>query len=138
MTCAIAKVRDLTPRRILRATIAGLAILSLLLQVCLVALQLSILFASKAGSVDAALNVICTDHGAVAPPTEETPSDRGSDCGSCPLCCHAGASIFAVLPGPATDLSFTPGRAFAFDFDHDLHFVRFLIRPQSRGPPASA
>jgi DUF2946 family protein len=131
-------VRDLTLRQILKPLIAGLAILSLMLQVCLVALQLSILIASKAGAVDAALTVICTDHGAVAPPTEETPSDRRSDCGSCPLCGHAGASIFAVLPGPATDLAFAPGRALAFDFDHDLHFVRFLIRPQSRGPPASA
>jgi hypothetical protein len=128
----------MTPRRILKPLIAGLAILSLMLQVCLVALQLSILIAPEAAAVDAALNIVCTDHGAVVPPTQETPSDRGSGCGSCPLCWQAGVGIFAVLPGPATDLMFSPGRALAFDFDHDLHFERFLIRPQSRGPPASA
>jgi hypothetical protein len=118
--------------------IAGLAILSLMLQVCLVALQLSILIAPQARAIDAALNIVCADHGAVMSPTEETPSDQGSACKSCPLCCHTGASTFAVLPGSATDLLFTPGQALAFDFDRDLHFARFLIRPQSRGPPASA
>jgi hypothetical protein len=128
----------MTPRRVLKPLIAGLAILSLMLQACLVVLQLSILIAPKAAAVDAALNVICTLHGAVVPPTEETPSDRDSHCGSCPLCRQGGAGIFAVLPGPATDFMFSPGRALAFDFDHDLHFGRFLIRPQSRGPPASA
>lgn len=128
----------MTPRRMLKPMIAGLAILSLMLQACLVALQLSILIAPKAGAVDAALNVICTNHSAVVPPTEETPSDRGSDCGSCPLCSHAGASSFAVLPGPVTDLTFTSGQALAFDFDYDLHFGRFLIRPKNRGPPANA
>jgi hypothetical protein len=128
----------MTPRRMLKPMIAGLAILSLMLQACLVALQLSILIVPKAGAIDAALNVICTDHGAVVPPTEETPNDRGSDCGSCPLCWPAGVGSLAVLPGPAIDLVFTPGRALAFDFDYDLHLARFLIRPQSRGPPASA
>lgn len=124
----------MTSRRILKPMIAGLAILSLMLQVCLVALQLSIVIAPKAGVFDAALNVICTDHGTVVPPTEEMPSD----CGSCPLCGHAGASSFVVLPGPATDVTFASGQPLAFDFDHDLHFVRFLIRPESRGPPAYA
>ena len=128
----------MTSRRILKPMIAGLAVLSLMLQVCLVTLQLSILIAPKAGAVDAALSVICTDHGAIVPPTEETPSDRGSDCGSCPVCWHAGASTFAALPGLATDLTFTSGQALAFDFDHDLHFARFLTRPKSRGPPAYA
>ena len=128
----------MTSRRILKPMIGGLAILSLMLQACLVALQLSILIAPKAGAVDAALDVICTDHGAVVPPTEEMPSDGGSGCGSCLLCWHAGASSFAVLPGPATDLKFTSGQALAFDFDYDLHFERFLIRPKSRGPPACA
>ena len=127
----------MTPRRMLKPMIAGLAILSLMLQACLVALQLSILIVPKAGAIDAALNVICTDHGAVVPPTEETPSDRGSGCGSCPLCWPAGVGSLPVLPGPAIDLVFTPGRAPAFDFDYDLHFAKFLIRPQSRGPPAS-
>lgn len=128
----------MTSRRILKPMIAGLAILSLMLRACLVPLQPSILIAPEAGAVEAALNVVCTDHGAVVPPTEETPSDRGSDCGSCPLCLHAGASSFAVLPGPATDLKFTSGQALAFDYDYDLHFGRFLIRPKSRGPPAYA
>ena len=128
----------MTPRRMLKPMIAGLAILSLMLQACLTALQLSILIVPKAGAIDAALNVICTDHGAVVPPTEETPSDRGSGCGSCPLCWPAGVGSLAVLPRPAIDLVFTPGRALAFDFDYDLHLARFLIRPQSRGPPASA
>jgi hypothetical protein len=128
----------MTPRRMLKPMIAGLAILSLMLQACLVALQLSILIVPKAGAVDAALNVICTDHGAVVPPTKETPSDRGSRCGSCPPCWPAGVGGLAVLPSPAIDLVFTPGTALAFDFNHDLHFARFLIRPQSRGPPASA
>jgi hypothetical protein len=127
----------MTLRRILNLMIAGLAILNLMLQACLVALQLSILMAPTAGAVGAALNVICTDHGAVVPPTEETPSNRGSGCGSCPQCWQ-GASSFAVLPGPATGLTFTSGQALAFDFDYDLHFVRFLIRPKSRGPPTYA
>jgi len=124
----------MTSRRILKPLIVGLALLSLMLQVCFVALQLSIFIAPKAGSIDAALNVVCTAHGAVVPPAEEAPSD----CGTCPLCSQAESGVFAVLQSPAHVLTFTPGRSLAFDFDHDLHFARFLFRPQSRGPPKSA
>lgn len=123
----------MTSRRILKPLIVGLALFSLM-QVCFVALQVSVLVAPRAGSIDAALNVICTAYGAAAPAPEEAPSD----CGTCPLCRRAERGVFAVLQSRAHILTSTPSRALAFDFDHDLDFARFLFRPQSRGPPKSA
>jgi hypothetical protein len=119
--------------------IAGLAMLGLMLQACLVAVQLSILVAPQAGAADSALNVICSDHGAVVLIADDgAPGDRQSDCAFCPMCWHGGAGHFAVLPGTAIGAVLAPARALAFDFDYDLQVVRFLAHPRGRGPPASA
>ena len=108
----------MTPRRMLKPMIAGLAILSLMLQACLVALQLSILIVPKAGAIDAALNVICTDHGAVVPPrrrrrvTGDPVADRVRYAGPlvsavCPFCQAQPLTSCLPLVGPSISISIT-------------------------------
>jgi DUF2946 family protein len=131
-------VGDVTPRPVLKQVIAGITMLSLLLQACLLALQFSMMVAPKAGAVEIALNVICTDHGTQVLPSDGTPSPRQSGCASCPLCLNSGAGNLAILPNAAMVAIVAPSRVLAFDLDYDLHVVGFLAHPPSRGPPASA
>jgi hypothetical protein len=125
-------------RPIFKATAAGLTILGLMLQICLVAFKLSILVAPATGTLDSALSVICTEHGAIMLTGDATPGDRRSDCAMCPLCWHVGAGNLAVLPTPVVESILSPARAFAFELSHDLRLASFVAQPRSRGPPASA
>ena len=121
-----------------KAMVAGLTLLGLMLQICLVALKLSMLVAPATGTIDSALSIICTDHGAIALTGGAAPEDRRSDCAMCPLCWHGGAGNLAVLPTQIIDSILWPVRAFAFEFRHDLRLASFVAQPRSRGPPASA
>jgi hypothetical protein len=117
--------------------IAGLTVAGLMFQVALVAAQLSILIVARADA-SAALpaDVICTDHGLVAVPSDQT--DRPATCGFCPLCLTAGAGQTAILL--ATGFTLVEARAIgiAFHFDFDRGASEHSAQPRSRGPPAFA
>jgi hypothetical protein len=125
-------------RPLLKSTIAGLTMLGLMLQACLVALQLSAFVAPATGAFDQALNVICTSHGAVVPAADQMPSERRSDCALCPLCWHVGPGNLVVLPNSSIETVLMPPRALVFEFSHDVELANFVAHPRSRGPPASA
>ena len=106
-------------------------------QAALVAAQLSILIVAKA---DAAailpVDVICTEHGVGAVPSEET--DRSSTCGFCPLCLAPGAGQIAILLASGFTLVEADTKVIVFCLDADRAITEHSAQPRSRGPPAFA
>ena len=117
--------------------IAGLTVVGLMFQVALVAAQLSILIVARADA-SAALpaDVICTDHGLAAVPSDQP--DRPSTCGFCPLCLTGGAGQTAILQAVGFTLIEAPANDIAFHFGVDRGTSEHSAQPRSRGPPAFA
>jgi hypothetical protein len=115
--------------------IAGLTVVGLMFQVALVAVSILIVARADASAALPA-NVICTDHGLAAVPSDQT--DRPSTCGFCPLCLTAGAGQTAILQAVGFTLIEAPANGIAFHFDVDRGTSEHSAQPRSRGPPAFA
>jgi hypothetical protein len=114
-----------------------------LLQPVLPGPALSISIAQTHDAIDAALNTICSSHGAAEAPADEAPADQAPAgqapaCPSCPICSNWADSHLVVVQRVAVDVVLTSARTLAFELRNDLHIDRFLTRPRSRGPPSIA
>lgn len=124
----------MTARALFKRSIAGLVMLGVLLQVCLIALQLAML-AAPARS-EAAFSVICTAHGAVMLDTTDAPNDYRPDCVHCPLCATSGVAALAM---PAAFSSavvvFATAPARVPTIADDRSSLALGLPPPGRGPP---
>jgi len=121
-----------------RRVVAIIALAGVIFQTALATAQLSIVFAATSHRTGTFLpSIICTEHGAIALPSEETPKDLPLSCALCPVCLTGAAIQFAVLPASSCVLKPTTGRLDSFPLGIHL-FAHTSAPPRSRGPPGIA
>jgi len=124
-----------TARPLLRYSIAGLVILGVLLQVCLMALQLALLTA-PAKSEAPVFSVICTAHGAVALEAADAPDSPRTGCAFCPLCGHSGVAPIATPPVAISIVVFAVAQTWMPAIaDEARSSLTQGLPPPGRGPP---
>jgi hypothetical protein len=126
-------------RPLAKRLIAGLALVSLMFQVALVAAQLSILTAAKAdAAATLPTGIICTEHGVAAPSSDQAPTDLPASCTLCPFCLTLGAGQMAILlPADFTVIE-AAANGIVFHFTSHRGAENYSAQPRSRGPPTLA
>jgi hypothetical protein len=123
-----------TARALFKHSIAGLLLLGMLLQACLIALQLAMLVAPA--SSEAAFAVICTAHGAVTLDSADVPTEHGPGCVHCPLCTPSGTAALATPVIVTHAVVFAIARAWILIIASDDRSPLTLgLPPPGRGPP---
>ena len=131
---ALQGVPIVTARALFKHSIAGLLLLGMLLQACLIALQLAMLVAPA--SSEAAFAVICTAHGAVTLDSADVPTEHGPGCVHCPLCTPSGTAALATPVIVTHAVVFAIARAWILIIASDDRSPLALgLPPPGRGPP---
>ncbi|MBR0716886.1 DUF2946 family protein [Bradyrhizobium liaoningense] len=124
----------MTVRALFKHSMAGLVMLGVLLQACLVVLQLAVL--AQPARADTAFTVICSTHGAVALDTTDAPDDHWPDCVLCPLCAHSGVAGLAIPAIVANVIAFAIAPAWVPTIaSGDRSSLALGLPPPGRGPP---
>ena len=132
---ALQGVPIVTARALFKHSIAGLLMLGVSLQACLLALQLAMLVGPARS--EAALAVICTAHGAVELDSADVANDHRPSCVHCPLCAPSG-TVSLAMPAIVTHaIAFAIAPALIpIIASDDRSALALGLPPPGRGPPA--
>jgi hypothetical protein len=132
---AINRGGSMTPWSIIRPFVTGLTSFGVMFQALLLSVHFSLMAAPKADVASLGLNVICSEHGSIDIPAQDTPADQPSTCSLCLLCSKSGAGSLALLPQASIVLIVGAAQTLDLTVAADRLLVRYSPHPPSRGPP---